>query len=154
MKKLIALILILAMLLPAAALADLPDISGLSFDELIELKQKINLALWDSEEWQEVKVPIGVWKIGEDIPAGKWTISAATDNGSYLIFCDELDPSGMEGSFSGRFHYYTEIEKEGFGDESSPTSVDLDCYKGNYIIIKYGPVWFKPFTGKPDLGFH
>ena len=43
MKKLITIILILALALPALALADLPDISGLSFEELTQLKKKLKV---------------------------------------------------------------------------------------------------------------
>ena len=54
MKKLLTIILILALAVPAAAFADLPDISNLSYDELIQLKDSINLAICNSQEWQEV----------------------------------------------------------------------------------------------------
>ena len=152
MKRLFSLLLILA-LVPVVSLADLPDISELSFDELVELKQQINLALWSSDTWQEVKVPVGTYKIGEDIPAGKWTISAA-GNDIFLVHCDKLDGSGKNGDqFNSRFYYYTPINAKDSKDESYPKYVDLNCYKGNYIIISYGPALFTPFTGKPDLGF-
>ena len=98
MKKLITVILILALILPVAALADLPDLSGLSFNELVQLRDQLNLAIWNSQEWQ-VTVPIGVWKVGEDIPVGKWTIRAASENenvGTYIVYCDVLEPSGIE----------------------------------------------------------
>ena len=64
MKKLLTIILILALAVPAAALADLPDISSLSYDELIQLKDQLNLAIWNSQEWQEVEVPAGTYQIG------------------------------------------------------------------------------------------
>ena len=157
MKKLITIILILALILPAAALADIPDISDLSFDELVQLRDQLNLAIWNSQEWQEVTVPIGVWKIGEDIPAGKWTISAASDNeyvGTFIFYCDKLENAGTEGSFSGKVHVYQSIENEAYGEGFYPTSYDIECTDGMYLIIKEGPAMFKPFAGKPDLGFH
>ena len=73
MKKLLCLLFVLV-LLPVVSLSDLPDISGLSYEELVQLRDCINLAIWNSEEWQEVTVPPGLWKIGDDIPAGHWTI--------------------------------------------------------------------------------
>ena len=79
MKRFFCLLFVLVFL-PLVSLADLPDLSGLSFDELVLLRDQLNLAIWNSKEWQEVKVPIGVWKIGDDIPVGKWTISAASDD--------------------------------------------------------------------------
>ena len=157
MKKLIAIILVLAVIMPAAALADLPDISGLTFDELVQLRDKLNMAIWDSKEWQEVKVPVGVWKIGEDIPAGKWTISAASDNpeiGTFIIYCNKLDNSGMDGDAGGQLFYFQSIENEESGEGWYPTSIDIDLKKGTYLIVKDGPALFKPFAGKPDLEFH
>ena len=157
MKKLITVILILALILPAAALADIPDISNLSFDELVQLRDQLNLAIWSSQEWQEVTVPIGVWKIGEDIPVGKWTISAASDNpnvGTYIYYCKKLDATGMEASWEGSVPFYQSIENEADGGGWYPTSIDIECQEGMYLIVKEGPAMFKPFSGKPDLGFH
>lgn len=42
MKRLLTIILILALILPAAALADIPDISGLSYVELHSGKPSFN----------------------------------------------------------------------------------------------------------------
>ena len=151
MKKLIAMILILAMLLPAAALADLPDISGLSFDELIELKQKIDLALWDSEEWQEVKVPIGVWKIGEDIPAGHWTITAAKADDYFFIGYGsklnatetEIDGDSIDGWWGISSDY----------SDSSMHRLDIVLSEGYYLQLGH-TANFVPYTGKPKPSFN
>ena len=156
MKKLITMILILALALPALAMADLPDISDLSFDELVKLKDEINLAIWNSQEWQEVFVPVGVWKIGENIPAGEWTISAASDDpiiGTFIVYCDKLDGSGLSGSASGSVYHFQAIENKNSGEGWYPTSIDIKCREGLYIVISEGPALFTPFAGKPDLGF-
>lgn len=62
------------------------DISSLSFDELISLRQQIDMAIWASDGWQEVEVPSGVYIVGEDIPAGRWTINIS-DNHSDIPVC-------------------------------------------------------------------
>ncbi len=51
------------------------NVDSLSYNELADLKDQINLAMWNSDEWQEVKVPQGIWEVGVDIPTGHWTIS-------------------------------------------------------------------------------
>jgi len=157
MKKLISTILILAMLLPAAALSDLPDISGLSFDELVQLREQINLAIWNSEEWQEVTVPIGVWKVGEDIPAGEWTLRSAGKGkygSSYVVYCDRIKESGLEGDLlNSRIYQSVIILGDDNEDDDEPRSVNITISKGMYLIIDDGPVIFTPYTGKPDLGF-
>lgn len=75
MKKLITIILILAMLLPAAALADLPDLSAMNGDELSELNKLLQIELFKRESAVNgVHVPAGIYTIGTDIPAGTYTI--------------------------------------------------------------------------------
>lgn len=151
MKKLLTVILILAMILPAAALADLPDISGLSYDELVQLKEQINLAMWNSQEWQEVTVPIGVWKIGEDIPVGKWNISISPDAEDWcdLYYCSKLDKTGLRADFGSSVFFTCQLE-----NDSDTCSVDIDCKEGMYIVIGRATVIFRPYSGKPDLGFN
>ena len=73
MKKLILVLIALA-LLGSSAVAEI-DLKGMSYDELVELRSQVDAALWASEEWNEVEVPAGVYIIGEDIPAGHYTVS-------------------------------------------------------------------------------
>ena len=59
MKRLISFVLILALFVPAAAFADLPDISSLSKDELIQLDRMIQSVLFDQALPAGVLVPAG-----------------------------------------------------------------------------------------------
>ena len=77
MKKLFSALLAVLMLCTASASAKTIDLSSMSYDELVALKDQINLALWESEKWEEVTVPQGVYQVGADIPAGHWTIKAS-----------------------------------------------------------------------------
>jgi len=86
MRKLITLILILAMFLPAIALADLPDISGLSTDELIELNHLIQMKLFSEKLNDGIRIPQGTYIIGEDIPAGSYRVLIEGDSGSYQLY--------------------------------------------------------------------
>ena len=152
MKKLIALLL--ALLLPAAALADMPDITGLSYDELVQLKDQINIAMWNSQEWQEVNVPEGVWLVGEDIPAGHWTIRAAHEMGYlYVSVFDKLDEFG-KGPAHGAFYWDQDIRGEKIDNKflMCPTETDVELTDGLYINVS-GDTIFTPYSGKPDLGF-
>lgn len=156
MKRFFTLIIVIVLIVPAFAFADLPDLSCLSFDELVQLKEQINLAIWNSQEWQEVVVPIGVWKIGEDIPVGKWTISVPDDSTSEwgsVTYCDQLDYSGLAASYDGYINRHTALKRSDVNDDEMPFSVDIDCRKNTYLIISYTPMIFRPYTGKPDLGF-
>ena len=158
MKKLIAVTLVIAMFLSTAALADLPDISGLSYEELVHLKDQINLAMWNSQEWQEVEVPAGVWTIGEDIPEGYWTV---TPKDCIIAFWygDKLNET-KTGPGSG-WDYHTgvaetlngRVKKDGswaYPEDLHQVSIDMKA--GMYVYLRNTCI-FTPYSGKPDLGF-
>lgn len=69
MKKLLILLLAFGMLFPAA-LADGIDLSAMSFDELMELRQSLMLEIMSRPEWEETTLEAGTYYIGQDIPAG------------------------------------------------------------------------------------
>ena len=79
MKKLVSFALSLALMACAIpAFADGPDLQSMSDDELVSLRDAISAEL-ASRNFQEKKVtvPPGRYKVGEDIPAGIYTLSAA-----------------------------------------------------------------------------
>ena len=158
MKKPLALILIVALAVPAIALADI-DLSGMTFDELVTLREQLNLAIWNSQEWQEVTVPAGVWEIGKDIPAGHWTVRPV--DGVFMTFWygDQLNSAKTDKA--DRWNYDTgaylilssKKKKDGsWKDDDEQHEIDIDMKEGFYIVIN-AAVIFTPFTGKPDLGF-
>ena len=153
MKKVITILITLARILSfsASALADF-DLSGLSFEELVALKDQINLAIWESEEWQEVTVPQGVWEVGADIPAGKWTISAADGAISSVTIGKELRDNGQDvkPTASGVLVSPSNVV---YKQDSSRLTWDIDLVDGDYIKISTGSVVFTPYAGKPSLGF-
>jgi len=150
MKKLFALLLALALILPAAALADLPDLTGLSFDDLIKLREKVNLAIFSSDGWQEVTVPAGIWKIGKDIPAGHWSFRPANESGYFTVYyCNKLNSVGTEAADDADGWF--EIMSGNLSDDEYHV-MDLKMKKGWYLLNE-GELIFTPYVGKPDLGF-
>ena len=153
MKKIFALLLAL-FLLPAFSLADIPDISGLSYDELVQLNNQINLAMWNSEEWQEVTVPPGTYQIGVDIPAGHWTIKPGIDHGYFAVWYFEK-PNEFNKPFATFTKYdYTQLATEDWNafNEEYIHFCDYDMIDGWYFYTEK-TVIFTPYTGKPGLGF-
>ena len=130
MKKMICLLSFFCMLLTGVAFAEL-DISGLSFDELIALQATINQAIWNSDGWKEVTVPEGVYKIGEDIPAGRWTLKRAKNDYTYM----RVGKRFTEGKVSG-YTFTSEVEEE----------VNLILEEGSYIEILHNPLIFTPYV--------
>lgn len=155
MKKLLTVILILALAVPAAAFADLPDISNLSYDELVQLKDSINLAMWNSQEWQEVTVPQGLWIVGKDIPAGTWTVKCAIEGLASVVFGDTLNETGTDVKYSQYYHSELVVspDYERFEKDKDIAEYTFTVKDGDYIRIDHASVIFTPNTGKPSLGF-
>lgn len=131
------------------------DLSGLTFEELVDLRDQINLAIWNSQEWQEVEVPKGVWIVGKDIPAGKWTIKAASGMTAYVYWGDTLDEAGTGISYSSRIFEYENLYSVShrFYEKGYATEVTWNLRNGQYFIVESGIALFTPYVGKPSLGF-
>lgn len=154
--KRIAAFVAAATLLFSHALAAV-DLSSMTLEELIALRQQIGLEIASRPEVKAVTVPVGVWEIGKDIPAGHWTITMEKGHAfpfSGITYCDALDETGKsaEWSLDGIF-YSAQLTLPGSDYAYAQESIDLDMKSGMYFIVDYSPVVLTPFTGKPDLGF-
>lgn len=154
MKKILIALLLLSLLLPAALAEDI-DLSGLTYDQLVALKDRINKAMWECDEWQEVTVPAGVWKIGEDIPAGHWTMKVAPGSRWVSVHVgDTLNDTGKGIAFLADRYWGESVKPEG-SDLSTIelTELDFEFLDGDYLVIEEGDLVFTPYTGKQSLGF-
>lgn len=153
MKRFLALFLVLCSLSSFACAS--VDLSGMSFSDLVALREQVNMALWASDEWQAVEVPKGVYTIGKEIPAGKWTISAV--NGAYvdLRWCDKLDESGVKPSSKSKIYVYDSLYSPYsiYYNSSKSSQLTWNLKDGQYLIVDDGRAVFTPFIGSPNLGF-
>lgn len=135
--------------------ADAFDFSGLSLAELAELQSRITLAMFETDEWQEVEVPQGVYKIGEDIPAGKWTIQPVNGGHTYVYWGDMLKPSGLSLSGSGKIYEYANLysKTHEWYRTDDRTEITFDMQDGQYFIVDMGVAVFTPYAGAPKLNF-
>lgn len=85
MKKLLTLILALALILPAAASASIPDISDLTTVELFELSRQINLRLFSEQLVNGIDIDPGVYVVGRDIPAGSYRADATVPENTFMV---------------------------------------------------------------------
>lgn len=131
-------------------------LDGLAYNDLLALKSQINLAMWRSDEWQEVTVPQGTWKVGEDIPAGHWTVKC-TDTVTYstVSWGERLDENGQDISYLGRSSTHNSIynPKHYENRDRYPVEYSFEVVNGDYIQIDNGSVVFMPYVGKPSFGF-
>ena len=154
MKRFVALVLVLLSMVSVAS-AETIDLSGMTYDELVALKDQINLAIWNSNEWQEVEVPQGVWVVGEDIPVGKWTIKAADGMTASVEWGNQLEASGVSLSSKGSIREYGFLYSTSYSryEKGNTTEVTWDLKEGQYLIVNSGIAVFTPYSGKASLGF-
>jgi len=153
MKKLLSLLVLAALLLSVPADADV-DLSGMSFDELIALRDQVNLALWATEEWQEVTVPAGAYTIGKEIPAGYWTIRPVDGKTASVSWGSRFDATGAEIDLWGDFGVFEQITSaaDSYAQYNDIRSVSWDLIEGTVLVIGSASVIFTPYTGV-NLGF-
>lgn len=154
MKKIFLLLIAVCMMTSFAA-ADSIDLSGMSMRELIDLKEQVILAIWASGEWQEVKVPAGIYEVGKDIPAGKWTVRCAVDNYAFVSFGNQLKKGGAEIDYHGSTYGHAIIvspDYKRYKPDKDLTEFTFTVEKGDYVQIEECSVLFTPYAGN-DLGF-
>ena len=158
MKKLLCILSALAIALSLAvpAAAENIDLTALSWEELLELKEKITLEQMSRDEWQEVEVQQGVYVVGEDIPAGKWTIkSFGNGRWSNIAIGSKLSENGNGLDIWENYtsYYIYNPDHRNF-EEGDCTEVTITLQEGYYVEIEnYGnPVLFCTPTGN-SFGF-
>lgn len=136
MKKIFALIVIVA-LFPISAFADW---SEYSFNELVEIRKNINLAIMESDETKAFIVSEGLYKFGEDIPAGLFAIEAAESGYNSFGYSDKLGKGGYNISFSGGTHAYFN------------TYTEMNYTDDMYLIVESGNAKIKKIN-QTTIGF-
>ena len=129
------------------------DLSGMSYDELVALKDRINLAIWESDEWQEVSVPQGIYKVGEDIPSGKWTILAPDEGTCYIMWGEEPDKTGTSLEKIDGYEIICSPTNQFYEKNTDRTQIDIELIDGMYFHVKSGIAVFTTYAGKISLGF-
>lgn len=119
------------------------DVSGLSYDELKALEESIIREMTSRPEYKTVLVPPGVYEVGVEIPAGKWTITA-TEGYCDVYWGKALDEYKVEIASGQR------IDK--LDDWGKKTSVTWELTEGTYIVVRSNAVTFAPYI-PASLGF-
>ena len=143
MKKVLSLILTLVLLIGSVALAEI-DLTGMSFNELRILYEQVQQALIDTKQGGTVKVGIGVYEVGKDIPAGKWTVTVPGNNCAFVyIFPSYEAYLDSEYNFLDfQLIYSTEYSKL---REGSNTEMNMTIREGQCIRVEDATVYFTPF---------
>lgn len=158
MKRLFAILAALLML-TTSAFAEI-DLSGMSYEELINLSEQVKLEIWKRAETKGVTVPAGYWEVGVDIPAGTYTIKCADYNidNSFKSGCvvkwykeNPLTKKDVYQSGSVIIHH----PNSKFYTEGQTSEYTMTFYEGMFIEIDdiYNNAVFYPNTGRQNLGF-
>ena len=155
MKRFFCLFSVLV-LFPSFCLAALPDISGLSYSELLLLSKKVRAAMLNSKEWQKVVVPPGVWEIGREIPAGHWTIKPDSGLGPDLvIYASRTKDQGhdVDVTFGECIMEVICSTDSPYNDGSYKNETDFYLEDGHFLRLDCRMI-FTPYAGKPKITFY
>ena len=142
MKRFFCFLLVLV-LLPVVSLADLPDLSGLSYDELLELSYLVQNMLFEQALPDGLLVPAGDYIVGADIPAGEFRADVVSDVGGYVqVYKSKAD---ME---SSPLSYITEIY---LGNMWGTLVFRLVLEEGNYLKIWGNSLRLSTYYGLADF---
>lgn len=137
MKRILTSLIALVMISTAVYVSAEVDLTGMSYAELVALRNQVETAILESGEYKEVEVPIGDWIVGTHIPAGEYKITAKDSNTTYIrVYADETKNS-RDRAFG-----------EGISDDESIGRLELK--DGQAVEIGIGSAVFSPFVG---LGF-
>lgn len=155
MKRFIAFLLIV-LFIPSVVFADY-DLSGMSFNELVNLRNEITTALFYSDEWSEIFVPGGFYQVGQGVPSGHWTITPYGESYISVWYGDKANDSltgagygwdianGWAGILS------TKKNKDGsWKDHGERHQLDIVLKDGWYVVFA-GDVVFTPYIGASGI---
>ena len=149
MKRIICLLYTLC-LLSTIAMAENIDVSNLSIDELALLRDRCLMEIMKSERWQEVKVPAGVYQIGKEIPAGRWTIKPVDGDTAVVQWGTALDASGTKLDVRNSDFLIAEqitSPNDSYAKYNNVESVTWQLRENDYIVIESSAVIFSPYAG-------
>ena len=155
MKKIVSILIMIFIYFSSicVAYADDIDLSKMSYDELVALKDRIDFVIWNSEEWQEVEVPQGVWEVGVDIPSGKWTIKAKPTASTAIYVGQSTKDGGTDVAGCYASEYIKDKDSTKYNANSDVSTWTIELEDGIFVKISSGPALFTPYSGKPSLGF-
>lgn len=136
MKKILIAILSLFILVNSCcALAEIPDIKGLSTDELHILQQEINKELGERKELPSFNAPIGVYEAGKDFPVGKYLITSPN-------YCTYIT------MYSSMSDYKSDkiLERERTIYKNNEGKV-VDFVEGMVVFVDFNTARFEPYKG-------
>ena len=100
MRKLLCLLMAI-LLIGTVALAESIDLSALSDDELLALKDQLDSVIYERELFSSTLFPAGLYVVGEDIKAGKYAVHVGNADivGHIRLYANKEDLESRDESF-------------------------------------------------------
>ena len=124
-------------------------IDDLDLKHLLKLKESVDKKIFKSGEWKEAQLPAGTYQIGTDIPAGHWSLSAAGEYSTPMVwYFEKAEPSGVLIDYTGRWYMQTIVSADVYEENPSfPMSIDINMQDGWFLQFDQSVI-LSPYTGK------
>ena len=162
MKKLLVLVLALALVIPSACAEQTEEspLASLSFDQLAVMRTIFQMEMMSRPEYKEVTVPQGVWQIGIDIPAGKWLVKCAdlsreSSGLRYTVIRWGIgEPqNGVWSASNAKGSVYIYNPNSVYFTGGEITEYIISVSAGDYIQISSNKAVFCTYTGQLSMEF-
>jgi hypothetical protein len=148
----LALAIVLVLSLAPSCFAEF-DLSGMSYDDLVALKDQVQRAIWENEKWEEVTVPQGIYQVGRQIPPGKWTVLCKSNSMGEIEVADSLRENGTKVTFPPKASKVIYNPDGLMYNEGDATEWTVELFDGEYVAVSMSSLVFTPYSGAPELGF-
>ena len=133
MKKIFALVLALLLLCGSVSAFAASPLADYTVEQLLALRAQINAELAARGIEKDVFVPIGIYEVGVDIPAGVYTVKTHKSGASIRVY---VDAEYSDYIISEYLSYYD-------GDYIGK----LTLKDGFFVVIGDGKLVFSPYKG-------
>lgn len=133
-KRVIAGLMAGALMIGWSALADV-DLSGMSYEELVDLYSNVRLEMIKRPEGEE-NILSGIYMVGQDIPAGRYSFELNKSSFSYGIYVILYGDKETYQEKYTSFSYSGCLYSDTVGADDSPLELPLE--DGNVLIISDG----------------
>lgn len=129
MKKILCLLVAL-LLVGSLGLAEALDLSSMTDEELLALKEQVNQAISDRGLVKEFQLTAGIYIGGVDIKPGRYTLTA-TDVNDMVSIGLGVDTDALDSDKGVLF-----MDTEYFHEGDEPKTYSLSIAEGNVLVIK------------------
>lgn len=135
MKRLLCVLLILCVL-PVCVLSESIDLSSISTDDLVSLRDRITNEI--NSRLHKITLNAGIYQVGVDIPEGRYVMRCGQSEYGFIVVAYDGKLNESETGIYMPCDFYGSIYET--ADESHISEQGIKLIDGYYIEIKHGQV--------------